>query len=219
MNKNPQKIKKMFDDLSQIYDKANNIISLGTHNLVKKSAINNFNFSGKVLDLCTGTGDIAELLKNKCDIIGVDFSEKMLEIAKRKHPDIKFIQADCTKLPFEDNSFDAVTISFGLRNIENYDLALDEIYRVLKPNGKFFHLDFGKKNIIADLIFDLFVPIVTKLFYNENKPYQYLVKSKQLFLNKNSLIKLFNKHKFRLIKEKSFIFGIISCQFCEKKQN
>lgn len=219
MNKSPQKIKEMFDQIANNYDSNNNLISFGTHKYVKKKAVESFYFSGKCLDLCTGTGDIAYFLKENCDVIGLDFSKNMLEIAKQKHPDINFIEGDCTNLPFEDNSFDVVTISFGLRNIEDYDKALNEIQRVLKPNGIFFHLDFGKKNIFANFIFDYFIPILVKIFYGNNLPYKYLVQSKQLFFSEKELENLFEKHKFQVINKKSFLLGTIACQYCKKFTN
>ena len=220
MNKNPQKIKEMFDSIAEKYDFNNNIISFGLHKIVKKLAINGFDLKGKCLDLCTGTGDIAYLLKNKgLEVIGFDFSEKMLEIARKKHPEIEFIQGDCTQLPFADNSFDTVTISFGLRNIENYDKALDEIKRVLKPSGKFLHLDLAKKNFLANLVFDNVIPVLINVFYKDKIPYEYLVKSKKLFFDEKSLINLFEKHQLELIEVKDFLFGAISCQFCKNKKD
>lgn len=216
MDKSSEKIKKMFNDIAEKYDRNNNIISFGLHKFIKKRAIKDFEFSGKILDLCTGTGDIADILSQTTEVIGLDFSSKMLEIARKKHPNIQFIEGDCTNLPFEDSSFDAVTISFGLRNIENYDKALDEISRVLKPSGKFFHLDFGKKFLFADIIYDFIIPKLVKIFYGNNLPYQYLVQSKKLFFNKKELQKLFEKHNFKLLKHKDYLFGMVSCQLCEK---
>lgn len=217
MDKNPQKIKDMFNQIAEKYDFNNNLISFGLHKFVKKIAVSKNNFSGKCLDLCTGTGDIANLLYKKgCSVTGLDFSEKMLNIAKQKHPNIQFVEGDCTNLPFEDNSFDAVTISFGLRNIEDYDKALDEIQRVLKQNGIFFHLDFGKKNFFANFVFDYFIPILVKIFYGNDLPYKYLVQSKKMFFDEKELQNLFEKHNFEVLEKKSFLLGTISCQYCKK---
>lgn len=218
MDKSPQKIKEMFNQIAEKYDFNNNLISFGLHKLVKNFAIKNHKFSGKCLDLCTGTGDIAYLLyKQNCEVIGLDFSENMLSIAKFKYPNIKFIEGDCTNLPFEDNSFDTVTISFGLRNIENYDKALDEIYRVLKPDGIFFHLDFCKNNILANIIYDFVIPKLVKIFYRNNLPYKYLVQSKKDFFNNNILKEIFEKHHFIHKKTNIYLLGMISGIFCKKK--
>lgn len=211
MNKNPQKIKEMFNQIAEKYDFNNNLISFGLHKFVKKIAISKINFSGKCLDLCTGTGDIAGFLdKNKCEVTGLDFSENMLKIAKSKHPDIEFIEGDCTNLPFADNSFDAVTISFGLRNIEDYNKALDEIYRVLKPNGIFFHLDFCKNNLLANLIYNFIIPKLVKIIYGEDLPYKYLVQSKKEFFDNKQLKELFEQHKFINQKTSTYLFGTIA---------
>ena len=148
----------------------------------------------RVIDLCTGTGDIAGFLSKNSQnkVIGLDFSKNMLEIAQKKYPLVQFIEGDCINLPFEANSFDAVTISFGLRNIENYDKALEEIYRVLKPNGTFMH------------------------FYNDQLPYEYLVKSKKIFFNEEQLVELFKKHNLKVQESHYFLFGGASCQICTK---
>lgn len=217
MDKTPEKIKEMFNNIASDYDRNNNIISFGLHKLIKKRTIENVNFSGKCLDLCTGTGDIAALLADKCDVIGLDFSPEMIKLARKKHPEIEFIEGDCTDLPFEDNSFDGITISFGLRNIENYDKALDEIYRVLKPNGIFLHLDFEKKNLLANTLYKFFIPKIVSIFYNNTIPYKYLVLSKENFLNSENLIKLFQSHNFKFLQKKDFLLGTLAFQVMRKE--
>ena len=217
MDKTPQKIKEMFDKIAKVYDFNNSLMSLGQHVRIKKKAVKYLNAkNSKILDLCTGTGDIAGFMDKSCEVIGLDFSKNMLDIAKKKYHWVNFVEGDCTNLPFEDNSFDVITISFGLRNIENYDKALDEIYRVLKPNGLFMHLDFGKKNLLGDILFDLFIPYLVKIFYNENLPYEYLVKSKKLFFNEKALVDLFEQHKLQLKEKHTMLFGGASCQICQK---
>ena len=149
MNKSPQNIQNMFNLIANNYDKLNSIISFGFNNIIKLACIKSLCIkpNEKVLDLCTGTGDLIRFIKKYSNnITGVDFSENMLKIARKKFKDTEFIEADCTQLPFADNSFDIITMGYGLRNIENRTKALKEVYRVLKPNGKFLHLDFGEKN-------------------------------------------------------------------------
>lgn len=218
MDKSPEKIKEMFDKIAKIYDFNNSLMSFGQHKRIKKDSIKYLKTTGKVLDLCTGTGDVAGFLSkiSQNEVIGLDFSKNMLEIAQKKYPLVQFIEGDCINLPFEANSFDAVTISFGLRNIENYDKALEEIYRVLKPNGTFMHLDFGKKNALGDLLFDFIVPKLVKIFYNDQLPYEYLVKSKKIFFNEEQLVELFKKHNLKVQENHYFLFGGASCQICTK---
>src|SRR5574344_96750 len=116
------KIQNMFDTLAPKYDFMNNIISFGLHKIIKKICIKKINASGNALDLCCGTGDISKLLnenKNITNVIGFDFSQSMIDIAnlKNKTSKITYQKGDCTQLPFDDNSLDICTISFGLRNI------------------------------------------------------------------------------------------------------
>ena len=141
-NKNPEKIKNMFDEISSYYDTMNNVISFGMHYLIKYFAIKELNIEPRtmILDLCCGTGDFTKIISKfypRARVIGFDISEKMLKIAKQKNPIGVFMQGDCTALPFEDGEFDYITMGFGLRNIQNREKAIAEIYRTLKKGGKF----------------------------------------------------------------------------------
>ena len=216
MNKSPKNIQKIFNTIAKNYDKLNDIISFGMQKRIKQKCINFLNISEntKLLDLCTGTGDLISLAKVK-NSIGVDFSENMLTIAKNKHPEYEFIQADCTRLPFGDNSFDIITMGYGLRNIENRKQALKEIYRVLKPNGEFLQLDFGNKNF-AGKFFEILVPNFAKMMNADKDAYKYLVESKQNFPEPKELIKEIEKQGFKIKTYKFFIFNAISCQIFTK---
>ena len=221
IDKSPDKIQSMFNKISDKYDFINNIMSFGTHFFIKKDCINLFEGKSalKILDLCCGTGDLTRIIKKKfsdAEVIGIDFSEKMLEIAKEKDTELNYLQADVVKLPFDDNSFDIITIAFGLRNIEDFDCALNEIYRVLKPNGQFLHLDFGEKNFLSSM-FDKIVPVVTELFTKNNLAYSYLIKSKQEFYTPDELIKLFKNTGFKFLKRKDYLCKTISCQIVTKQ--
>ena len=220
ISKNPEKIRSMFNSIAAKYDFNNNLISLGMHKFVKYMSIKNLEITdnSKILDECTGTGDFAKFLLKlnpKTDVTGTDFSENMLKFAKKKVPRAKFIPADSTNLPFADQTFDIVTMGFGLRNIEDYDKAITETWRVLKNNGQFLHLDFGKKNFCSK-IFDIIVPPLIKIFYGQNLPYKYLLNSKKDFPPPDELIKLFEKHNFSLKCRKDYLFGVISMQIMQK---
>ena len=220
LEKTPEKIQNLFNLIAPQYDQNNDIISLFMHRFVKKSvveAIPEVSENAKILDLCTGTGDIAALLKKRfpsADITGVDFSDAMLKIARRKHKTINFVNADCLKLPFEDNSFDLVTISFGLRNTVSFDKALSEISRVLKPGGLFVHLDFGDANKYADRVFYELVKFIAEL--QEDDCYVYLLQSKNEFPPVEKLVELFASHGLKYEMRRDYIFGIISAQYCIK---
>ena len=220
IEKTPEKIQNLFNLIAPQYDQNNDIISLFMHRFVKKSvveAIPEVSENAKILDLCTGTGDIAALLKKRfpsADITGVDFSDAMLKIARRKHKTINFVNADCLKLPYEDNSFDLVTISFGLRNTVSFDKALSEISRVLKPGGIFVHIDFGDANKHADRVFYELVKFIAEL--QGDDCYVYLLQSKNEFPPVEKLVELFASHGLKYEMRRDYIFGIISAQYCIK---
>lgn len=218
MNKFP--VKNMFDNIAGYYDVMNNIISLGTDKIIKKKSIKLLGISNKaiILDLCTGTGDLAKIIQAlhlNVKITAVDFSKNMLDIAQKKVTDVEFIEADATNLPLQDNYFDFITISYGLRNIADKEKAILEMYRVLKAGGKILHLDFGKKNLPGK-IFEFFVPYLAKLLGKDYGSYRYLVQSKRSFFEPKELIKKFEKNNFRLIKRKDFMFKSISAQVYQK---
>jgi demethylmenaquinone methyltransferase/2-methoxy-6-polyprenyl-1,4-benzoquinol methylase len=215
-NKNPQKIQQMFDNLAFNYDKMNNFISLGLHLFVKFFALKELEIQPRtnLLDLCCGTGDFTKLILKfypRAKVIGLDFSKEMLKLAKQKNPKNVFMLADVTDLPFKDCEFDYITISFGLRNIENRTKALYEIHRTLVNDGKFLHLDFGKHNNFSK-IFNIIVFIMAKIFGKNFDSYNYLVESKEDFPPPEKLIQEISSCGFKLIKRQDFLFGIISSQ-------
>lgn len=219
-NKTPEKICALFDQIAPHYDQNNDIISLFTHRFIKYHVVNaipELPVDAKVLDLCTGTGDIVKLLKHRfpnAQITGADFSAEMLNIARRKHRGTNFVQADCLELPFADESFDLITMSFGLRNTTDYNRAMSEIKRVLKPNGVFVHLDFGKSAKFVDAIFHQVVKFIAEL--QEDDSYIYLLESKNEFPPAEKLIELFAAHGLKTKLRKDYLQGIISAQYCIK---
>lgn len=227
-SKKPEFIKNLFNSISANYDKLNDIMSFGLHRKIKKNIINQCQLTSHVsrltfLDLCTGTGDLAGLLKEKypqSKITGVDFSANMLELAREKHSDIEFIEANCSQLPFEDESFDLCIISFGLRNVENIEKVLKEIYRVLKKDGLFINLDLGKPNKFFNLFLKpymyLWVSLLGKLFHGDETPYKYLAVSNETFPSPKELVKIYQEIGFKNIKNKIYMFGQIASQISRK---
>jgi demethylmenaquinone methyltransferase/2-methoxy-6-polyprenyl-1,4-benzoquinol methylase len=220
LDKQPETIHTMFNIIAQKYDFINNIMSFGTQIHIKSACIKNLELKSndRVLDLCCGTGDLAGLIKKTfpdINVTGIDFSEKMLDIAKNKYPQVRFFQGDATNLPYEDNYFDVVTMGFGLRNIQNAEKAVEEVYRILKPNGKFLHLDFGEKNLLSK-IYDKITPIIVSRFTENASAYSYLIKSRQIFPTPADLIKDFESKGFKPYKRKDYIFGVISSQIMLK---
>ena len=221
INKSPDKIKQMFNNIAFEYDKNNNFISLGLHNIVKYFVVKSLDIkqNSVVYDLCCGTGDITCLLYKlyeNINLTGFDFSENMLKIAKERHPKLKFIQSDITNLPVNNNSSDFITIAFGLRNIQYRNLAIKEIYRILRPKGKIMHLDFGEHNLISKT-FDIIVKFYLNIVTTNKNSYEYLLNSKKYFPIPKQLIEEFEKEGFNFLERKDYLFGIISMQIFEKK--
>ena len=213
-------IKSMFDKIACRYDFINNLISFGLHKIVKKIAIKSLDIepNSKILDLCCGSGDLVGIIKKiqpSCDVIGVDFSSQMLEIARKNNPNITYWELDATSLPFEKNSFDYIVMGFGLRNIPEKNKALEEVHKVLKTNGKFLHLDFSSQNLIGK-IYDEIVLFLAKVFIRDTKPLKYLVLSKNRFLAPEELVDLFKFNKLNCIELKKMCFGVISFQIMKK---
>lgn len=219
-DKNPEKIKIMFDEISTYYDKMNNFISVGTHYIVKFLAVKELGINPRsmVLDLCCGTGDFSRIISKfypRAKVIGLDISDKMLKIAKTKNPTGVFMKGDCTELPFMENEFDYVTMGFGLRNIQNRQKAIEEIYRVLEKDGKFLQLDFGEHNFIGK-IFDIVVPLFSKILKANPQHYKYLLSSKKEFPNPDELIREFEQYGFKYVKKCNYLWGTISAQIMQK---
>ena len=222
---NTEYVHEMFDDLAADYDLMNNIISFGRHKLIKKRVIKNVPIKSgmNILDVCTGTGDIplfiSEKFSDSVKVTGVDFSEKMLEIAKKrniKYKNIEFLSADALNLPFDDEAFDVVFISFGLRNLADLKKGISELKRVTKKNGYVVNLDMGKPKGILGYIFRLYffgiVPLLGKLIHGSSDPYSYLPESCENFPAQEELVRLFYEFGFSEVKNYNFAFGALAQQ-------
>lgn len=227
--KDKNSIKNLFDNISNNYDLINNLMSFSLHKKIKSSAVNNLPIGKnlKILDLCTGTGDIAILLSKKypdSQIIAADFSEKMLEIASKKTknmPNITLKHNDITNTTFEENNFDICFISFGLRNLPDFDAAISTINKILKPNGLISILDLGKPHGIIRPLFDFYfnniVPRIGELAHNNITPYKYLVESVKNYPCQEEILKILEKNGFKNAKNIDYLSGIIAQQIAPKK--
>lgn len=226
-----QQIIRMFDSISGSYDFINHLLSLGIDIYWRKRAIKFLRkFSPKnILDIATGTGDFAiEAIKlNPERIIGVDISEKMLANARKKinklhlENKIKFLLADCEKLPFEDDSFDAIIVGFGVRNFENLSKGLLEMYRALDKNGTVIILEFSKpKAFLIKNIFNFYfkniLPFVGRLISKDEKAYSYLPQSVENFPEGKDFLKILDQSGFNSLKQIKLTFGIASIYIGEK---
>ena len=209
--------KDTFNSIANVYDKINDIISLGRHKDWKSFFISNADFDGKILDIATGTGDIISSIKKiypNTDCYGIDPSKNMLSIAKQKNIGINFIEAYSEELPFPENSFDFITISFGIRNTLSIDKSLKEIHRVLKKKQNLLVMEFSKNEnfflkILTNLYLFLIIPIVG-LVYGKFKEYFYLSKSISNFYTPNEFKKLLETNFFLVDSVQSFNFGLVT---------
>src|SRR4029453_14852948 len=130
-------VRSMFDRIAPVYDLMNRVMTVGLDQRWRRLTVRSVVAPGdRVLDACCGTGDLAiAARKAGADVIGLDFSERMLERARRKDPEIEWIRGDLLELPFEDASFDAATVGFGVRNVADLERGLGELRRVLRPGG------------------------------------------------------------------------------------
>ncbi|WP_333022923.1 bifunctional demethylmenaquinone methyltransferase/2-methoxy-6-polyprenyl-1,4-benzoquinol methylase UbiE [Wolbachia endosymbiont of Pentidionis agamae] len=205
MNKQ-QIVRKVFDSVASRYDLMNDIMSFGMHRLWKKKMVDNLNLTknSKILDLAGGTGDIAiEMIKqnHNIEVTVCDINENMLNVGKNKSIDLNklnlnWVCADAENLPFQNDEFCYCTIAFGIRNVSNRKRALSEIYRVLKPHGKFVCLEFAQvsnQSGIFKKLYDLYsfkvIPKFGTLIVGDESPYQYLVKSIRAFPNQSEFKK------------------------------
>lgn len=185
-----RRVGDLFATIARRYDLLNDLQSFGLHRLWKRkvTALAAVKPGDRALDLCCGTGDIAlALAEQGAEVTGLDFSEKMLEVAnhrleKSKCQSLKFIQGDAQSLPFPDNSFDAITVGYGLRNLSNLETGLREMVRVARPGARIVSLDFGKpaNSLWRTLYFTHLrcsVPVVGLLFGGRADAYAYIFES------------------------------------------
>jgi len=216
-------VKKVFNDVFDKYDLMNDCMSLGIHRVWKKIYINSLNpqKNSKLIDVASGTGDIAKLFLKKVSYNGavccVDENKEMLKLNKKKNKEtqnIKFFQNRAERLPFPNNYFDYYSISFGIRNVENIDQVLSEAYRVLKPGGKFMCLEFSKvENEIFKKFYKFYsniIPKIGKVIVGDSSPYEYLVQSIKEFYTQEELNKKIMDHKFENSTYKNLSFGIVA---------
>ncbi len=220
-----EQVASMFNNIAKTYDFLNHFLSLGIDIIWRKKAIKELKeLKPKyILDIATGTGDFAfeALSLNPDKIIGVDISEGMLAIANEKinkrNESHRFeVQlGDSEKLLFDDNTFDAATVSFGVRNFENLDKGLSDIHRVLKTNGKLVVLEFSNpKKFPVKQFYNFYsfkiLPMFGKLFSNDPKAYTYLPESVKAFPDGQDFLDRMNGVGFKNTKQLVLGFGICS---------
>lgn len=198
----------MFARVANKYDKANSVLSMGIHHAWRKKLVqlSEVDHGDAVLDCATGTGDLAIEFKKAVGpegkVIGTDFCPEMMipapAKAKSKNLDIEFTQADVMNLQFPDNTFDVVSISFGIRNVADPLKALQEMVRVAKPGGRVMVLEFGQATMpgfaqIFNFYSEKILPVVGGWVTGEKEAYRYLQKSSALFPCRQDFLNLMKK--------------------------
>jgi demethylmenaquinone methyltransferase/2-methoxy-6-polyprenyl-1,4-benzoquinol methylase len=211
----------MFDAIAPRYDFLNRSLSLGQDIYWRRIMAASVGGASNLLDVACGTGDVAfEIAKrynNRIEIYGTDFSEEMLRIAKKKGSvkdcnNLFFVAADALLLPFADNRFDAVTIAFGIRNIEDKKRALKEFIRVLKRDGSVLILELTapENRFLMELYmlyFKKVLPVVGGLFSKNFQAYRYLPDSVMKFPKSSEFVKIMKESGFKKIKVKRLSLG------------
>ena len=214
-------VNSVFSNVHKKYDLMNDIMSLGIHRLWKEKFINWMNPqpNTKLIDVASGTGDIAKLFYKKTNETGeitcIEPNKKMLEQGKiklKKYGAINWINSQAEKIPVKDNTFDYYSISYGIRNVSNINIALTEALRVLKPGGRFMCLEFSKiDNEFINFLYKQYsktIPLIGKLVVGSEKPYEYLVDSIKKFYDQEQLVELMKKNGFTNIEFRNVSSGV-----------
>ena len=216
-------VSRVFQDVFDKYDLMNDLMSLGAHRLWKKKFINWLNpqENSTLIDVASGTGDIARLYLEKTNFKGrvycVDENNNMLDLSRQKikmNSNVKWFCNNAEKLPFKNDYFDYYTISFGIRNINNIGNALKEAYRVLKPGGRFLCLEFSKvENEMLNKFYKIYsksIPGIGKFIMGKSEPYKYLIDSIDKFHSQKDFFEEIKKHDFYNVSFRNLSGGIVA---------
>ena len=223
VDKSGTRVQKMFGEIAPQYDRMNHLLSMNVDRLWRRSTVKRMQPKpgDRILDVCTGTGDLAlafhRHLKGDCTVIGADFCAEMLDVAREKPVStgkVEFVQADAQALPFEDNSFDIVTVAFGLRNVEDTDLGLRELARVCRPGGRVGVLEFTSprrwpiRPLYGWYFRNVLPKIGQRLAKNDMSAYDYLPHSVGEFPSYEALTARMEQAGIKDASFKPFTFGI-----------
>lgn len=201
-------VKETFNAIAGRYDLMNSLMSLGMDKRWRRIAVKRVGAKPgmHILDVCCGTGqlsmEIGNIVGDEGKVTGLDFSQNMLDVAKKSaaqspnRDNIQFIQGDAMALPFSDNSFDGVTVGWGLRNLPDLRQGIKEMTRVVKPGGKVVSLDMAKPSLLGFkqvywLYFEKLVPLMGKIWAKKSSAYQYLHDSAREFPSQQELVLIF----------------------------
>jgi demethylmenaquinone methyltransferase/2-methoxy-6-polyprenyl-1,4-benzoquinol methylase len=226
-NDKESKVAGVFHSVAAQYDIMNDLMSFGIHRLWKRFTIDasGVRSGNSVLDLAGGTGDLtakfSKLVGRQGKVVLADINSSMLNVGRDKLRDlglvqnIDYVQANAQYLPFEDNSFDIVTIAFGLRNVTDKDMALRSIYRVLKPGGRLLVLEFSQpEHQLVNKAYDFYsfniLPKIGELIAKDADSYQYLAESIRMHPNQQTLQSMLDDAGFEQTSYKNLTGGIVA---------
>jgi demethylmenaquinone methyltransferase/2-methoxy-6-polyprenyl-1,4-benzoquinol methylase len=230
-DKKKKQVENMFDNISSNYDGLNRVISFGLDQSWRKKVINTVvdSKAKKVADIATGTGDLAIAMAKRDipEIVGIDISKGMLDVGRKKirtqglEDKIDMVQADSEDLPYQDNTFGAITVAFGVRNFENLDKGLSEIRRVLKPNGVFVVLETSNPTKFPfkqgyNFYSKFILPTIGKLFSKDKSAYRYLSESASVFPFGEAFNNILKKNGFINVKDFPQTFGAATIYIASK---
>jgi demethylmenaquinone methyltransferase/2-methoxy-6-polyprenyl-1,4-benzoquinol methylase len=213
----------MFDRIAPVYDAMNRVMTAGLDRRWRRITVEQAVRRGdRVLDACCGTGDLALAARAQgADVVGLDFSERMLERARAKSSDVEWVRGDVLALPFDDASFDAVTVGFGVRNVDDLEAGLRELRRVLRPGGRIGILEITQpRGVLAPfyrLWFGRAVPLLGKVLPG-GAAYTYLPASVRRFPGPEALAALLESAGFSAVRFKRFAGGIVALHVAEVGQ-
>lgn len=221
LSKKPADVAAMFDAVSARYDRTNAVLSIGNDALWRAATTRAVapRADEHILDLAAGTGTSSEsLARSGAHVTAADFSQGMLEVGRRRHidnPRIRFVFADAMALPFPDGSFDAVSMSFGLRNVEQPKAALAELFRVTRPGGRIVICEFstppsGFLRWGYGVYLDRVLPLVSKVSSSNAPAYDYLGESIQSWPNQETLAEWMREAGFIMVAHRNLTFGTVA---------
>ncbi len=209
-------VRRMFDRIAPVYDLMNRVMTAGLDGRWRRTTVRETVQPGdRVLDACCGTGDLAVAARaaGAGRVVGLDFSERMLERARRKAPELEWVRGDVLTLPFEDGSFDSAVVGFGVRNVEDLEAALKELRRALRPGGRLGILEITTpRGLLAPfyrLWFDRIVPLLGRLLPGGDA-YTYLPASVRRFPGPEELAELLGACGFEGVRFRIFAGGIVA---------
>ncbi len=226
-----EQVEEMFDNIAHRYDFLNHLLSAGIDITWRKKAVR---YIGgikpkNILDVASGTGDFAfeAISLNPDKVIGFDLSEGMMNYGRAKAEKlnvagkVQFVKGDSERMPFADNSFDAITVGFGVRNFEHLEAGLKEMYRVVRPGGRVAILEASQPgNTIIRAVFGLYfgkvVPMIGRMFSKDARAYSYLPESVSVFPQGFEFVKILENIGFRNIKWQPLTFGACAFYSMEK---